>query len=416
MKLKEQIDAARAKFKFYFTLNHEFSSLRREVDTLVNCPPWLPLFNQDRFRLVEKLNRERLSNGYKHAFTNPSPLVSVRIATYNNSKELIDRALDSVLKQTYKNWEVIIVGDYTTDDTREQVKLIGDRRVKYFELPYHYPYPDDQVKRWMAQGLWAHNEAVRYCRGDWIAPLDDDNEFLPYHIELLLEKAKRERLEIVYGNMISIDRSTGEEKRVGGFPPQVGNFDFSASLYHKALAIFPFDINSFHYLEVGDVNLMRRYKESGVRIGFLNKYVTKYYFRQPGSIRTRKNYPNKDLTYIILNKVKKVKGKLDYDEADRLLDGLEDSTGDILLFGEENKKLSEFVRHFIDLRKPRGTLVVWKQNSLKGSYNLIVINNKKTDADTLVDHLSVGGIIYSYFFEIEDKRLKKIEKHLYMKV
>lgn len=63
------------------------------------------------------------------------PLISVIIPTYNRSKLLTERAIPSVLAQSYKNFELIVVGDHCTDDTEQCFKKIDDSRVKFVNLP-----------------------------------------------------------------------------------------------------------------------------------------------------------------------------------------------------------------------------------------------------------------------------------------
>lgn len=418
-----------AKVRFYYSLNHEFRLVQENVNVLVHQPPWLKLFDQDRFRLMEELERERQSKGYEQSFEEKEPLISVRIATYNNSKELLERAIPSVLKQTYKNWEIIIVGDYCTDDTEKKVKALNDKRIRFTDLSYHYRYPEYQVHRWMAQGVMAHNQAVRMCKGSWIAPLDDDNEFLPNHLDVLLRKVQREKLELVYGNMISIDRETGEKKRVGGFPPAIGNFDFSACLYNRALRIFPFDINSYLFYEVCDTNMIRRLSEAGVRMGFINRYVTNYWFRKPGSPRVKETFPNQKYTYDLLKMVENKPGDLDMPQADLLLETIRDSLGDTLVLGNENKKLTAFVTAVFKKKLSFSTSKLMISSDLpkqKKKFDVVILNLLENVVfkkyATICPLVSINGLLYLHQGEElvaklnSDPHFELVQDHLYFKL
>ena len=66
--------------------------------------------------------RERKLNDY--LIKDDNPLVSVYVPTYNRSELLLDRAVKSVLAQTYSNFEFIIIGDSCTDNTEHLVKQI----------------------------------------------------------------------------------------------------------------------------------------------------------------------------------------------------------------------------------------------------------------------------------------------------
>lgn len=103
------------------------------------------------------------------------PLISVIIPTHSGSR-VITRAVDSALKQTYPNIEVIVVDD-NGRGTVEQVateiemqKYVTDNRVKYISHEYSL------------HGSAARNTGERYSKGEYIALLDDDDYFLPNNL------------------------------------------------------------------------------------------------------------------------------------------------------------------------------------------------------------------------------------------
>lgn len=104
--------------------------------------------------------------------------VSVVIPTHNRP-DMVVRAVRSALKQSVKNVEVIVVDDASTDDTRGALNQVTDDRLRYERL-------DDNV----GQGA-ARNRGLELARGDWVAFLDDDDEWLPRHLEGLLWLAER---------------------------------------------------------------------------------------------------------------------------------------------------------------------------------------------------------------------------------
>jgi glycosyl transferase family 2 len=216
---------------------------------------------------------------YRQAFTESEPLISVRIATYNRSALLIERALASVFQQTYPNFEVIVVGDGCTDDTADRLRRLDDPRVTFVNLPHQGVYPEQPELRWMVAGAPAMNLAAQLARGSWIAPLDDDDEFTPDHLEVLIDTALSGEFEMAYGNIRIDEGESSHELR--SYPPRYGHFGFQAAIYTGALRFFEYDLHSWVINEVADWTMCRRMLESGVRIGWADKVVTTLYPHGP---------------------------------------------------------------------------------------------------------------------------------------
>ena len=96
--------------------------------------------------------------------------VSVIIPTYNRGF-ILKRAVESVLSQSYKKLEVIIIDDASGDDTEQVVASIDDPRIRYYKL--------EQNKG----TSWARNEGVRLAKYDFVAFQDSDDEWLPQKLE-----------------------------------------------------------------------------------------------------------------------------------------------------------------------------------------------------------------------------------------
>jgi len=101
--------------------------------------------------------------------TAPPPLVSVVIPTYNYGR-FVTQAVDSVLAQTYRPLEVIVVDDGSTDDTRERLQPYGER-IRY-------------VHQLNAGPEGARNTGLALAQGEWVAFLDPDDSWLPGKLEL----------------------------------------------------------------------------------------------------------------------------------------------------------------------------------------------------------------------------------------
>lgn len=227
-----------------------------------------------------RLARIREAPGYADSWDAPEPLVSVRIATYDNAELLCERTLPSLLAQTYRRWEAIVVGDAVTDDTGERIHALGDPRIRFIDLPFRGPYPEDPIARWLVAGTAPANRGLDEAAGAWIAPLDHDDEFDPDHIEVLLDHARSTRAELVYGRLRVRDAGSGRilPNVVGAWPPRLSQFGFQGALYHAGLSEFHHSLHAGLMGEPGDWNLARRMWEAGVRFAFLDRIVTTYYW------------------------------------------------------------------------------------------------------------------------------------------
>jgi hypothetical protein len=203
------------------------------------------------------------------------PLVTIRIPTYDRGRLVVERAISSALSQTYRNIEVLVVGDGATPETVEAIEAVKDSRLRFVNLP-RPDYPVEPERRWQVAGTQAVNHALEIARGDWIAPLDDDDEFTPEHVELLLSVAIEYRLEMVYGQSL-MQQADGGWSIVGSWPPQQGGLCHGSALYSAALRYFKYDSEAWRDLEPGDWNLWRRMLEAGVRMGSVEQVVYRHY-------------------------------------------------------------------------------------------------------------------------------------------
>ena len=99
-------------------------------------------------------------------------LVSFITPTFNRAY-ILGNAIESVLSQTYHHWELLVMDDGSTDNTKELVESFRDPRIAY-----HY--------RSNGGPSAARNSAFPLVQGDWIAYLDSDNELFPNYLEVML--------------------------------------------------------------------------------------------------------------------------------------------------------------------------------------------------------------------------------------
>jgi Glycosyl transferase family 2 len=226
--------------------------------------------------LRQKLIALRKSDSYAATFENRHPVVSVPIATFNAAELLVDRAIGSVRSQTYDRWEIVVVGDGCTDDTATRVARLGDPRIRFVNLPFRAVYPDDPHERWLVAGGAPWNRAIELCRGEWISPLDDDDELLPNHMETLLDLALERGAEYAYGKLEQVAEPHAEPY-IFSFPPKLGRIGLQQALYLRELSFFESDIYSWAMDEPADWNIIRRMRDAGVRMEATEEPVARHY-------------------------------------------------------------------------------------------------------------------------------------------
>jgi glycosyltransferase involved in cell wall biosynthesis len=106
-----------------------------------------------------------------------APTVTVVIPTFNRPALLL-RAVESVLRQTFGHFEIVVVIDGLDPASRDVIEQLREPRLRYLELP-------EKVG-----GSEARNVGVRSANGRWIALLDDDDEWLPDKLEMQLASAE----------------------------------------------------------------------------------------------------------------------------------------------------------------------------------------------------------------------------------
>jgi glycosyltransferase involved in cell wall biosynthesis len=121
--------------------------------------------------------------------TNANPLVSVITPLYNQGQYLQDAIL-SVIEQNYKNWEMVIVDDCSTDDSFHIAQTLVQ---KYPHYPIHLYQNAKNSKAGVTR-----NVAFRHSKGNYIVPLDADDKLAPDFIQKTIAAMQASGADIVY--------------------------------------------------------------------------------------------------------------------------------------------------------------------------------------------------------------------------
>ncbi len=123
------------------------------------------------------------------------PLVTVIMATYNRSN-VLNFSIRSVLAQTYRDWELLVIGDCCTDDTAAVVASFQDSRIRFLNLPKNY-----------GNQYGPNNEGMELAKSRYLAILNHDDLWLPDHLAKAVGEIERSGADLVFtiGEIVSQD-------------------------------------------------------------------------------------------------------------------------------------------------------------------------------------------------------------------
>ena len=130
------------------------------------------------------------------------PLISIIIPTYNHANYL-GKALNSILDQSYNNWEVIVIDNHSTDKTVNVINRFNDKRIRYIKIHNN--------------GIIAksRNKGILLSKGEWIAFLDSDDWWSLNKLKICVEHINSD-VDLIYHDLeiISNERLPFKRKTV----------------------------------------------------------------------------------------------------------------------------------------------------------------------------------------------------------
>ena len=140
------------------------------------------------------------------------------IMNVHNGEEFISEAIESVINQTYKNWELLIWDNLSTDNTFNVVSSFKDPRIIYFKSDIF-----DKL-------YTARNKAINISNGDLITFLDSDDIWLPNKLEEQSKIMKDNTIDFCYSNFFQINKKS---KKI--FPPKAYYSNLPSGKIYKIL-------------------------------------------------------------------------------------------------------------------------------------------------------------------------------------
>lgn len=160
-------------------------------------------------------------------------LVSIIMPSWNTG-DYIGESIESVLAQTYTNWELIIVDDCSTDNTDEVVARYEDKRIRYFKNKKN------------SGAAVTRNRALREARGEWVAFLDSDDLWS-------IDKLEK---QIIFMNQNNYKLSYTEYEKIDEKSNKIGIYVSGPEKINKR--------KMYNYDYIGQLTMMYSAKEFGV--------------------------------------------------------------------------------------------------------------------------------------------------------
>ena len=138
-----------------------------------------------------------------------TPLISIVIPTYNHAHYL-GLALQSVIDQTYTNWEIIVIDNHSTDITESTVLSLANPKIKLLKI-----HNDGVIGA-------SRNLGLKEAKGDWIAFLDSDDSWYPGKLDSVVQKIRLEDgIDVFSTDEMQVNEMTGGKKiiRYGPYCP-----------------------------------------------------------------------------------------------------------------------------------------------------------------------------------------------------
>ncbi len=217
------------------------------------------------------------------------PKVSVVVTTYNR-KELLRETIQSILDQTFRDFELIVVDNYSNYDFFEYIKSFNDYRIRAFQNQNN--------------GIIAVNRnfGIKKAKGEYIAFCDDDDLWTKKKLETQLKKLVESKADLVSSNMFIFkgNRNNVQSKTKNRKPKGIKDLLSYNQIYTSTVLVknvnalfFPEDIS---LITVEDYGLWIKLLNVGYNFEFIDEALV-YYRKMPEGSYV-KNYKNRNLKLI----------------------------------------------------------------------------------------------------------------------
>lgn len=226
-----------------------------------------------------------------------TPLVSVMMPVFNGNR-LIRASIDSLLAQTYSNWECVIVDDGSTDGTSVYLDSLTDKRFIIHHFPKNMGRP------------FARQKALELARGEYLAMLDAEDLYSPQKLERQVNQMRdHPEISLVCASICSFGTKTNLLRKRGPEKEEIVKFSGYNIPVHASSMLLLDRAKHFQYnasLELGeDADFLSRYL---IDCKYLKDPEILYYYSEFDSVskeKILKSYRIKAIEYIRRKEYKK---------------------------------------------------------------------------------------------------------------
>lgn len=187
-------------------------------------------------------------------------LVSVIMPSWNTEK-FIANSIQSVINQTYQNWELIIVDDCSTDNTDSIVASFSDERIKYLKNEKN------------CGAALTRNRALREAKGEWIAFLDSDDLWMPEKLEKQITFMREKNCYLSYHQYEKIDEE-GNPLNIFVSGPEIVNKHKMYNYDYIGQLTMMYSAKHFGLIQIKDI---KKNNDYAIRLQLYKKPNTKCY-------------------------------------------------------------------------------------------------------------------------------------------
>lgn len=132
------------------------------------------------------------------------PKISIVLPTYNRGNIFLVKAINSVLNQSFKDFELIIIDDASTDETEKIISKFNDKRIQYIKTEKNHGE------------YWSTNYGISLAQGDYLTWIHSDDIMPPDSLFLRVKELEtNSKLDFVHGDIIKIDENDKLIEKIG---------------------------------------------------------------------------------------------------------------------------------------------------------------------------------------------------------